>query len=209
MGAVSLVTMSAPVTGLTPGATYTWTVSVATPQLGRSSASRSFITSLTAPALPAQPVVPLNGGIGITVMPTFSWNIVPGATNYEFVIGEDVTFAIIDYSANTVSNIFVTKEQLAYSTTYYWRVRATSATTTSAWTVYSFTTVAKPVEPPPPVIVEDPPELPDIIIEPEVIVQIPAPVEAIPAYLLWVIVGIGGVLVIALIVLIVRTRRVV
>ena len=209
VGAVSLVTMSAPVTGLTPGATYTWTVSVATPQLGRSSASRSFITSLTAPALPAQPVVPLNGGIGITVMPTFSWNIVPGATNYEFVIGEDVTFAIIDYSANTVSNIFVTKEQLAYSTTYYWRVRATSATTTSAWTVYSFTTVAKPVEPPPPVIVEDPPELPDIIIEPEVIVQIPAPVEAIPAYLLWVIVGIGGVLVIALIVLIVRTRRVV
>jgi len=32
-------------------------------------------------------------------------------------------------------------------------------------------------------------------------------VEAIPSYLLWIIIGIGAILVIALIVLVVRTRR--
>jgi hypothetical protein len=207
--AVNNVTMTAAVTGLTPGATYTWTVRVATPQLGRASASRTFITSLTPTGQIVQPIIPANGAINVTVTPTFTWPLIAGATNYEFVIGEDATFAIIDYSANSPTNIFVTKENLAYSTTYYWRVRGTSATTTSAWTVYSFTTVAKPAEPEPPVVIEEPPELPDIIVEPEVIVEIPAPVEAIPAYLLWVIIGIGGVLVIALIVLIVRTRRVV
>jgi hypothetical protein len=196
--------------GLTPGRTYYWRARVATPVMSPWSTGRSFITALTPPDLPDQPVIPTNGGIGIPVMPTFSWDVIAGATNYEFVIGEDSTFAIIDYSSNTTSNIFVTKEQLAYSTTYFWRVRATSTTTTSAWTVYSFSTVAAPVAPEPPIIIEPQPELPDIIIEqPDIIVEIPAPVEAIPAYLLWVIIGIGGILVIALIVLIVRTRRVV
>jgi len=36
---------------------------------------------------------------------------------------------------------------------------------------------------------------------------VPTPVEAVPKYLLWIIIAIGAVLVIALIVLIIRTRR--
>jgi hypothetical protein len=230
--------------GLTAGATYYWMVRVATPVLGAWSTGRSFITSLTAPALPAQPVIPANGGIGVTVLPTFSWNVIAGATNYEFVLGEDLTFAIIDYSANTTSNIFVTKEQLAFSTTYYWRVRATSASTTSAWTIYSFTTVAKPVVPEqvwtcilgltfdseealkehndavhaPPATVYICPvdglvfdaeqDLADHYNKFHRSAELTEPTPVIPTYLLWIIVGIGAVLVISLIVLIVRTRRV-
>ena len=66
--------------------------------------------------------------------------------------------------------------------------------------------MAEPVEEEPPVIVITEPA------PPAEIVQLP-PVEkevpVIPDYLLWTIVGIGAVLLIALIVLIFRTRRVV
>ena len=70
--------------------------------------------------------------------------------------------------------------------------------------------MAEPEEEEPPIIIEEQPAPPAPVITPEVIVNIPPEetVQVIPDYLLWVIVGVGAVLVIAVIVLIVRTRRV-
>jgi len=92
-------------------------------------------------------------------------------------------------------------EDLQYSTTYYWRVRAVVGTVTSGWTEASFTTMAKPVPPQPPIVI--PPANPPPIIN---IPPAPAPVYTTPAYL-WAVIIIGAILVIAVIVLIVRTRR--
>jgi len=174
--------------------------------------------ALTEPpaAPPAAPAVltPAFGADEVDTKPTFTWTASAGATTYEFVlaeeIGQDDKFAIIDYSATTETHGHVAREELKYETTYNWRVRAVSDIGKSAWTTAFFTTEPEPEpapEPTPPVVIEERPPQP----APEIILEIPpteAPVQVIPDYLLWTVVGVGGVLVIAVIVLIVRTRRV-
>ena len=130
----------------------------------------------------------------------------------EFEIAEDLgavdKFAFPDDAATATINGHVATEALNYSATYYWRVRGVAADDTKgAWAVGFFTTKAEPAEAAPPIVVEEaaPAAAPEITLE---IPPAPSPVQAIPDYLLWVIVCVGAVLVIAVIVLIVRTRRV-
>jgi len=171
--------------------------------------------------VPVVPVIgmtgtPVFGAIAAPIQPTFTWSAVAGATSYEFVlaeeIGQDDKFAIIDYSATTTINGHVAREQLKYDTVYNWRVRAVNATGPSLWATSFFTTITEPVPPPepvPPVIIKETPPTP----APEIILQVPPAtkqeVQVIPDYLLWVVVAVGAVLIIAVVVLIVRTRRVV
>jgi hypothetical protein len=113
-------------------------------------------------------------------------------------------------------------------TTYYWRVRVDAeGPVKSAWSeVRSFTLGALPeqlepvvIEQPPAPVISVPPT-PEIVIEPpEIVLPAPQPVPEIvipeapaapapitPAYI-WAIIIIGAILVIALVVLIIRTRR--
>ena len=102
-------------------------------------------------------------------------------------------------------------------TTYSWKVRVSSPLYSqySESRTFSIEEAAAPVTE----VTVEPTPAPEITVTPapapEVVVNVPpqptpvTPAPAIPAYLLWTIIGIGAVLVIALIVLIVRTRRVV
>ena len=107
----------------------------------------------------------------------------------------------------------VVDETLDYSTTYYWRVRGVTgaappkgAAPGGPWVSSVFTTKAEPKE------VAEPEVREKVVTKTEVqVVEVPgpaAPPAAIPAWMLLTIIGIGAVLVIALVVLIVRTRRV-
>jgi hypothetical protein len=84
----------------------------------------------------------------------------------------------------------MSEQKLDNSTTYYWKVRAIAKTTDSEWAQGVFTTMSAPPTPPTP-----PPPPPE-----------PEP-PTTPMYI-WVIIGVGAALVIAVIILIVRTRRV-
>jgi len=112
-----------------------------------------------------------------------------------------MTDRVVDLSgANALGNITSYKltSPLAYDTTYYWRVRAImgTAATYSDWSaIVGFTTLSKPVEPAPPIIIEPTPA------------PAPAPAPITPAYI-YAIIAIGAVLVIVVVVLIVRTRRI-
>ena len=194
-----------------PGKTYYWRVRVGQlgPMLSPWSASRSFGIEASTPF--AQ-IGPEKGATGVSVTPTFVWAPFEGAIGYEIMVAEDKSFAIIDWSRSVEDTFYQTEEPLAYNTTYYWRVRgvtgpapAKKAAPGGPWVVGVFTTAAKPVEAAPPVVITEPaPPAP-----PAQIVQVPVPQPtAIPAYLLWTVIIIGAVLIIALIVLIVRTRRV-
>jgi hypothetical protein len=97
-------------------------------------------------------------------------------------------------------NAWAITTDLEYGTTYYWRVRSVADGIKSGWTSFGFTTVA---EPEPPIVIPPQPTPTIIVPTPQVIV----PEQAVPVYV-WAIIGIGAVLVIAVIVLIVRTRRV-
>jgi len=169
----------------------------------------------TVPVAPAIGM-PAFGEQEAPIRPTFTWTASATATSYEFVlaeeIGQDDKFAIIDYSATTNLPGHKAREQLKYDTVYNWRVRAVNAIGAGAWTTGFFTTVTEPVpepEPIPPVIIKEMPPTP----APEIILNVPPAtkqeVQVIPDYLLWVVVAVGAVLIIAVVVLIVRTRRVI
>jgi hypothetical protein len=191
---------------------------VSTPNISNLTAL-AFALVEPAPAAAVAPVAPVIltpefGDMAAAIQPTFTWTASPTATSYEFVlaeeIGQDDKFAIIDYSATTTINGHVAREQLKYDTVYNWRVRGVSAVGAGAWAEGFFTTASEPEpepEPAPPVIVKETPPTP----APEIILQVPpteAPVNVIPDFLLWTVVAVGAVLIIAVIVLIVRTRRV-
>ena len=231
VGNVTSYTVSsatAPYTGLpsfNQGETHTWSVrvdAVNTPAVvgsfySTASAAASFILALVQP-----PVVtvqnPTQGATGVDVNTTFTWpaSAVAGAT-YEFVIAEELgnadKFAIIDYAATSPTNATALRETLKYNTIYWWRVRTVTATSKSDWTTSFFTTESAPVvttSTTPPVLtttvitVTQPPSTTITFTNPPA----PASTPVIPSYLLWAVIAVGAVLVIAVIVLIVRTRRI-
>ena len=180
--------------------------------------------------LAAAPIIisPAGGERDVPLTPTFSWTAVAGAAGYYFEFADNANFVapLVKLDGDlgrliTTAYAYVT--ELPYSTAYYWRVKAVSGTTEagnlaqSAWVSGVFITMDEPEEPTPPIVIEEAPTLPDIIIEqpdititsPDIVVPLPDVVETpITPSWIYVIIGVGAVLVIALLVLIVRTRRV-
>ena len=107
--------------------------------------------------LPLSPtlVAPANAASGIAVSPTLSWNASSGATTYQVQVSTVSNFAttVYDQSGIAATSTLVTPA-LANNTLYYWRVNATNAAGTSAWSspVWSFTTIALGTPPPAPTL---------------------------------------------------------
>jgi len=180
--------------------TYYWRVKIVSPLNSNYSKVRSFKIGALAPLKINSPA---SGAQGVSVLPTFVWSPVTGATEYQIIVSDRENFDIITFSHNTNQAVYAVTEdeQLAYNTVYYWRVRASKPDT--AVTQYQtgiFTTEQKAVPTKEPITITQPGPT-------TITVSVPPPQEVIPAYLLWIIIGIGAILVIALIVLIVRTRR--
>jgi hypothetical protein len=194
-----------------PGNTYYWRVRTTEPIYSPWSEGRSFTVASFETFVVTGPET---GAVDVSLMPTFTWAEYPDAIGYEIMLSEDPTFAIIEWSYNVYNPFYKVEEELKYSTTYYWRVRGVTGepylegrtwiTPAGPWITGIFTTMAEPVPDEPDVItITEPGETKVEVIK----VPVSEP-QAIPTYILWVIVGVGAILVIALIVLIVRTRRV-
>ena len=158
-------------------------------------------------------LAPEVGDTEVALQPTCAWSAVSGADGYYFQLADNANFVMpmVDSTGDLmrlVVTAYAHRAALDYATPYYWRVKAVSGTELagdleeSAWVAGVFTTIEEPVaveeaEPAPPVI------------EPivEVTVPLPAQEQITPAWI-YVIIGVGALLVIAVIVLIVRTRRV-
>ncbi|MDV2989072.1 MAG: fibronectin type III domain-containing protein [Dehalogenimonas sp.] len=145
-------------------------------------------------------LAPVAGAIGVPVNPSFQWGGVAGATSYTVEVATDALFTNIVKTLTTpIAAVAWDGASLANNTVYYWRVTATTATGTSAAVESVFTTVTAAT---PPVTVTSTTS-PNITLT-----QLPAPDVATPGYI-WIIIAIGGILTVLVIVLIVRTRRVV
>jgi subtilisin-like proprotein convertase family protein len=127
-------------TGSAAPGSYTLTITgnsvsgtkVSTVTLNISSGATAAVT-LTSPA---------NAATGVAVPTNFTWSTSPGtAITYEIQIATDAAFtSIVDQATGIVPTNY-TSSLLATSTTYYWRVRATSGCGTSAWSsTFNFTT---------------------------------------------------------------------
>jgi hypothetical protein len=183
------------VDGLAPGTEHFWRVRVASgaPYLSKWSELCSFTTALGGiPALCS----PVCGSTDNILTTNFSWDEVPGAASYELQIvaaSEDGTADFTGAETLTTDvNAIASIPGLEYSTTYFWRVRAVTGGVPGAWSVCVFTTMDEPEEPIPPA---------------DLVVNIPAEEVITPTWM-WVLIGIGAALTIAVIILIVTTRRV-
>jgi hypothetical protein len=182
----------------------------------------------------ATPIYPDNGATGVPINNlTFTWPAVAGTgVTYQFALAQASAntsanwFAILDYSDNTTTNAEPSQEILQPNTIYWWEVRAVTMNSsggiadTGPWSVQMFTTAPAATatttgaavtitQTNTSVIVTQPVTTVQSTVTSVVITQTTGTsTQAIPSYLLWAVIAVGAILVIAVIVLIVRTRRI-
>jgi hypothetical protein len=232
-------TLSAVISGLDPATEYYFfiRVDVQQPYMSRWSAPASVVTDWH--ILPPVPQVPAQGLQNAPLLPSFVWEAASGAVSYDFQLSTSPSFDSKLVDINITDTGYTCTVELAYDTNHYWRVRAVAADdTVSSWcTIQNFHTRTEeqppvtipPYTPPEITVTMDTPivtvNIPDITVEsPDVNVNVPPVVtvtenppatyvlpkdEAKTPVYIWIIVAIGAVLTIAVIVLIIRTRRVV
>ncbi|MFH0895476.1 MAG: T9SS type A sorting domain-containing protein [Bacteroidota bacterium] len=89
-------------------------------------------------------VSPTHGAIGQNVNAFLDWNTSVGASWYEVKVGTSPTLAGASL-VNTATNSYYYCVNLFFNTTYYWSVRAKSASDSSAWSIiWQFTTMDAP-----------------------------------------------------------------
>lgn len=123
---------------------YFWRVKVSTPDGENSdwSETRSFTTIIATPVLS----LPLDGRVDLAPSVFFQWAPVDGDVQYNLQVSTDGTFNNTLFLNKTYSTLSQTISGLAGNTTYFWRVRAVSATSgNSGWSlVRTFSTIVAP-----------------------------------------------------------------
>ncbi len=207
---------SARLPALEPATTYYWHARTKEPVLSPWSPKWSFTTCLDTDTVSIRLENPESGETGVPTKPLFQWSAVPEAIAYELLASSDVQFSNLVISRTGDFSLPATAWQgnldLNHGTTYYWKVRAVSSDTKSAWSaVGSFTTELPPpslVQPPAPPAVMMPVPIPSSTAPP--VTQVPpqpspptppssAPVQQTPDWVVYLI----GALVLAIILLIV------
>lgn len=89
---------------------------------------------------------PADGAVDLPVLPTFTWSALADAERYTLEIDDDPAFGSIDYSVSGLGTTSHTvTNELAFTTVYYWRVRADNACGDgSNSSVFSFETLLFP-----------------------------------------------------------------
>jgi photosystem II stability/assembly factor-like uncharacterized protein len=192
-----------------PGTSYYWRVSASTPISSGFSETRHFVVQPTAASVPSVSS-PENGGSIDTTSPAFSWTPAAGATMYRFQLSVDPAFTTTLADTELATTGIAPAVTLERGKAYFWRVKAISPVEGDWSAVANFMVAQLPAPAGPPVVVETTPapqiNIPAPEAVPDIVLQPPAEETIAPAYI-WAIIIIGAVLVIAVIVLIVRTRR--
>jgi len=179
------------------GATYWWRIRSARSATGQIAASpwsepRSFTVKagyiINTPYYGVQLLAPANGCIGCKVKPaSFSWSPWKDATKYEFALAADPEFRQIIITSNPTTSAYEYGGALDYGANYFWRVRALEVNgqpIPSDWSAtFSFQTEPAPAPPAAP------------------------PAEPATPLWVWIVIALGAALVVAVLALMMRTRR--
>ncbi|HSW57076.1 MAG TPA: hypothetical protein VLH15_01615, partial [Dehalococcoidales bacterium] len=199
-------------------------VRVATPLVSNWSAPVLFTTRVTEFGTALAVAAPAPGSTTTVTSPAFQWTPVEQATHYEFTLSDRADFStVVDSEIGIRTNVYNTPVKLAPGT-YYWRVRAMAGTLAGSWLVSTFNIVAPaPVVTPPPVTTPAPQPTPIVtVVNPTPVITVPQATVIVPTPTFtqlpaepvgtpgwaWVVIIIGAILLVAVIVLIVRTRKV-
>jgi len=130
-------TSSVRLPALEPATTYYWRVRATQPVLSPWSATWSFTTSLGDEAIAPQLISPKAGAAGVALKPIFQWGAIADAGRYELIVSTDINFnnpTILKCDGYALpSTAWQGEPGLEPDTTYYWKVRAVSSGTHSAW----------------------------------------------------------------------------
>jgi len=97
----------------------------------------TFTIGLNAPTL----TTPANKLTGVAHKPTFKWNAVSGATSYTIEVSTSSSFSTLLINVKVGSTTYIPTITLPGNKVLYWRVMATGAVGSSAWSsVFNFTT---------------------------------------------------------------------
>ena len=89
----------------------------------------NFTTTLQAPNL----ISPANNSTGVTLTPTFNWGSVTGATSYNLQVSTQTNFSSTVINQTTSSTSYLPTTPLSTGTQYYWRVKASSSSSSGPW----------------------------------------------------------------------------
>ena len=173
------------------GHTYYWRVRAVAPTgdepMSRWSDNWSFITPLGPKSSLPELLRPAAGQSDVSLRPVLQWNNSLAATSYELVLTENCNPSKLVLNLTGDKKLgAVTAYQVPFdlkpNTNYCWKVRGLSDISNSLWSdTGSFTTTATTA----PVVVE----------------------KTGAQYWVWIIIALGAVLIVAVVVLVVRTRR--
>jgi hypothetical protein len=202
---VATTEFSIPVGTLVDGQAYFWRVRVATTtgggdHTGPWSCWHSFTVESVEIHVAPTLLSPASGETGVPASPLFRWSVIEDVVTTDFELATDAAFIdVIDSQTFGAQQTYAYPDTLDLESAYHWRVRGHGGTGIDAWTTPwaegIFFTEGPPPTPIPPATVIVPP---DIVIPPDE--------EVTPGWI-WALIIIGAVLAIAVIVLIVRTRR--
>jgi hypothetical protein len=130
---------------LTPATTYYWRVRATGPVLSPWSDKWSFTTSMGSETVAPELYAPEAGASGIPIWPVFQWSAIASADCYELILASDNSFTnpiVAKLGEQALpTTAWQCETELDYGTTYYWKVRAVSDESLSAWSAtYAFTT---------------------------------------------------------------------
>ncbi len=143
---------SARMPALKPATIYYWRVRATEPVLSPWSAKWSFITSSGTEAIAPKLYSPEAGASGAGLKPIFQWSAVAGADGYELIVSTVASLTnptilkVEDFALPGTA--WECNINLNYDTTYYWKVRAISSDTCSAWSAVGAFTTEPPPSPP-------------------------------------------------------------
>jgi len=150
--ATALTTLSFQPTTLAYSTTYFWRVTAVNAAGSTAGPIWSFTTGaappppLAPPAAPSGPS-PVNSGSAISINTGLGWSAANGASGYNVAFGASNPPSPV--ATGLITSSFQPATALAYSTTYYWQITAVNAAGSTAGPIWSFTTGAAPLPPPP------------------------------------------------------------
>jgi hypothetical protein len=193
-----------------PGITYYWRVRATGPLRSPWSEVRSF-TIVLLHELIINVLSPLNGAADVNQTPAFSWEPVTGATDYQLMLADDANFTSPIVATRVNGAGFALSEKLDYGKTYFWKVRAVSPVE-GEWSVIANFTVKEAPDKSVLVNVQTTTSVTTVTLtapapELELTFAPSAPPSSTVPTTIWAVIGIGSILVMAVIVLIFKTTK--
>jgi hypothetical protein len=128
---------------LKPATTYYWRVRAVSPFHSPWSETWSFSTLIGGENIAPVLTLPEAGSV-TDIKPIFLWQPMPGADRYELMVSNETGFALpviyLDRAQPIMTNAWHCDIDLEHNTTYFWKVRACTATNSGAWSAVILTT---------------------------------------------------------------------